>query len=123
MGFLTAGGATRKFGLATTSNQASVYNIRTQALAAGLGSTEVGAITVLVNSGVQLQAGMDTGTGWPTGCSIVVENNGTIAGVGGAVAQVVGRQLKELARFHQVLCVTHLPQVAAFADTHFLIEP
>jgi DNA repair protein RecN (Recombination protein N) len=44
------------------------------------------------------------------------------AGVGGAVAQVVGRKLKELARFHQVLCVTHLPQVAAFADTHFLIE-
>ncbi len=44
------------------------------------------------------------------------------AGVGGAVAQVVGRKLKELARFHQVLCVTHLPQVAAFANTHFLVE-
>jgi DNA repair protein RecN (Recombination protein N) len=44
------------------------------------------------------------------------------AGVGGAVAQVVGRKLKELARFHQVLCVTHLPQVAAFADTHFVVE-
>jgi DNA repair protein RecN (Recombination protein N) len=44
------------------------------------------------------------------------------AGIGGAVGQVVGRKLKELARFHQVLCVTHLPQVAAFADTHFLIE-
>ncbi len=44
------------------------------------------------------------------------------AGVGGAVAQVVGHKLKELARFHQVLCVTHLPQVAAFADTHFLVE-
>ena len=44
------------------------------------------------------------------------------AGVGGAVAQVVGRKLKELARFHQVLCVTHLPQVAAFADTHFMVE-
>ena len=44
------------------------------------------------------------------------------AGVGGAIAQVVGSKLKELARFHQVLCVTHLPQVAAFADTHFLVE-
>ncbi len=44
------------------------------------------------------------------------------AGVGGAVAEVVGRKLKELARFHQVLCVTHLPQIAAFADTHFLVE-
>ncbi len=44
------------------------------------------------------------------------------AGVGGAIAQVVGRKLKELARFHQVLCVTHLPQVAAFADSHFQVE-
>jgi DNA repair protein RecN (Recombination protein N) len=44
------------------------------------------------------------------------------AGVGGAVAEVVGHKLKELARFHQVLCVTHLPQVAAFADTHFQVE-
>ena len=44
------------------------------------------------------------------------------AGIGGAVAEVVGRKLKQLARFHQVLCITHLPQIAAFADTHFLVE-
>ncbi|HLH78605.1 MAG TPA: DNA repair protein RecN [Candidatus Binataceae bacterium] len=44
------------------------------------------------------------------------------AGIGGAVAQVVGRKLKELARYHQVLCVTHLPQIASFADRHFLVE-
>jgi DNA repair protein RecN (Recombination protein N) len=44
------------------------------------------------------------------------------AGIGGQVAQVVGRKLKQLARFHQVLCVTHLPQIAAFADRHFLVE-
>jgi DNA repair protein RecN (Recombination protein N) len=44
------------------------------------------------------------------------------AGIGGAVAEVVGRKLKELAKFHQILCVTHLPQIAAFADTHFLVE-
>jgi len=44
------------------------------------------------------------------------------AGIGGAVAEVVGRKLKQLAKFHQVLCVTHLPQIAAFADKHFVVE-
>jgi len=44
------------------------------------------------------------------------------AGIGGAVAMVVGRKLKQLARFHQILCVTHLPQIAAFADRHFVVE-
>ena len=37
------------------------------------------------------------------------------AGIGGRVAEIVGSLLAELARHHQVLCVTHLPQVAAFA--------
>jgi DNA repair protein RecN (Recombination protein N) len=41
------------------------------------------------------------------------------AGVGGAVADVVGRSLAEVARHRQVICVTHLPQVAAYADHHF----
>ena len=44
------------------------------------------------------------------------------AGIGGAVGEVVGRKLKELSRFHQVLCVTHLAQIAAFADEHFVVE-
>jgi DNA repair protein RecN (Recombination protein N) len=44
------------------------------------------------------------------------------AGIGGAVAQVVGRKLKQLARFHQILCVTHLAQIAAYADRHFSVE-
>jgi len=41
------------------------------------------------------------------------------AGIGGAVAATVGRLLQSLGARRQVLCVTHLPQVAAFADTHF----
>ena len=41
------------------------------------------------------------------------------AGIGGAVADVVGRYLARVARHRQVLCVTHLPQVAAHADLHF----
>jgi DNA repair protein RecN (Recombination protein N) len=44
------------------------------------------------------------------------------AGIGGATAEIVGRKLKQLARFHQVLCVTHLAQIAAFADCHFVVE-
>jgi len=43
------------------------------------------------------------------------------AGVGGRAAERVGRTLAELAQNHQVLCITHLPQVAAFADTHFRV--
>lgn len=44
------------------------------------------------------------------------------AGIGGAVGSIVGRKLSELARFHQVLCVTHLAQIAAFAGSHFVVE-
>ncbi|HYB89965.1 MAG TPA: DNA repair protein RecN [Candidatus Binataceae bacterium] len=44
------------------------------------------------------------------------------AGIGGEVATVVGRKLRQLARYHQVLCVTHLAQIAAFAERHFLVE-
>ncbi len=44
------------------------------------------------------------------------------AGIGGAVAERVGRVLSELATEHQVLCITHLPQIAAFADRHFVVR-
>jgi DNA repair protein RecN (Recombination protein N) len=44
------------------------------------------------------------------------------AGIGGRVAEVVGKKLRELARRDQVLCVTHVPQIAALADRHYLAE-
>jgi DNA repair protein RecN (Recombination protein N) len=44
------------------------------------------------------------------------------AGIGGRVADVVGKRLRTLGSTCQVLCITHLPQVASHADTHFLIE-
>lgn len=44
------------------------------------------------------------------------------AGTGGATALAMGKKLKDLARERQVFCVTHLPQVAAFADTHFVVR-
>lgn len=43
-------------------------------------------------------------------------------GIGGRVAEEVGRRLKYLAKDHQVCCVTHLPQIAAIADTHYAVE-
>ena len=43
-------------------------------------------------------------------------------GIGGRAAEAVGKKLKELARANQVLCVTHLPQIATFADHHYVIE-
>lgn len=44
------------------------------------------------------------------------------AGIGGRTAEAVGKKLKELSKNHQVLLVTHLPQLAAKADNHYLIE-
>lgn len=44
------------------------------------------------------------------------------AGIGGKTAHNVARRLKELSRGRQVLCITHLPQIAALADSHLLIE-
>jgi DNA repair protein RecN (Recombination protein N) len=43
-------------------------------------------------------------------------------GIGGRAAEAVGKKLKALAGNNQVLCITHLPQIASFADRHFVIE-
>ncbi len=43
------------------------------------------------------------------------------AGIGGSVAEVVGQNIATLASFHQVICITHLPQIAKFADNHYKI--
>ena len=43
-------------------------------------------------------------------------------GIGGRAAEAVGRKLKALSQSQQVLCVTHLPQIAAFATQHFVVE-
>jgi DNA repair protein RecN (Recombination protein N) len=44
------------------------------------------------------------------------------SGIGGRAAEAVGKKLKALSKGNQVLCVTHLPQIATFADHHYLIE-
>ena len=44
------------------------------------------------------------------------------SGIGGATAATVGEKLRSLATYHQVLCITHLPQIASCGETHFLVE-
>lgn len=44
------------------------------------------------------------------------------AGIGGSVAEVVGKKLSSLARHHQIICITHLPQIAKFGHHHFNIS-
>jgi DNA repair protein RecN (Recombination protein N) len=44
------------------------------------------------------------------------------AGVGGAIAEVIGHAIADIARHRQVLCITHLPQIAALADAHFVVD-
>ena len=44
------------------------------------------------------------------------------AGVSGAIAEVIGRAIADVARHRQVLCITHLPQIAALCDHHFVID-
>jgi DNA repair protein RecN (Recombination protein N) len=43
------------------------------------------------------------------------------AGIGGATAEVVGKKLKEVSAYQQVICITHLAQIAGFADTHYTV--
>ncbi len=43
-------------------------------------------------------------------------------GVSGKIAQVVGQSLRKLSQFHQVVAITHLPQIAGFADSHFMVK-
>jgi DNA repair protein RecN (Recombination protein N) len=60
-------------------------------------------------------------TGRSAGTTMVFDE--VDAGVGGRAAVQIGRRLARLARAHQVIVVTHLPQVAAYADVHLLVEP
>ena len=44
------------------------------------------------------------------------------SGIGGRIADMVGKRLKDLSAKHQILCITHLPQIAAYGDRHFVVE-
>ena len=57
---------------------------------------------------------------WGTQRTLVFDEIDT--GIGGRAAEAVGKKLKSLARSNQVLCVTHLPQIATFGDHHYVVE-
>ena len=67
-----------------------------------------------------VEAGRIKGKGAETQRSLIFDEIDT--GIGGRAADAVGKKLKALSRGKQVLCITHLPQIASFADRHFLIE-
>lgn len=70
-----------------------------------------------------LKASVETGTrkkGSSVPRTLIFDEIDT--GIGGRAAEAVGKKLKALSRATQVLCVTHLPQIASFADHHYVIE-
>jgi DNA repair protein RecN (Recombination protein N) len=44
------------------------------------------------------------------------------AGIGGAVAEVIGRKIRDVSRHHQVICITHLAPIAVYADAHYRVQ-
>ena len=70
-----------------------------------------------------LKASVEAGQGKKkTGAQRTLVFDEIDTGIGGRAAEAVGKKLKALSRGNQVLCVTHLPQIATFADHHYLIE-
>ncbi len=82
---------------------------------------QAGTLTKVASGGElsRLILALSLSTSTSTDSTLVFDEVDT--GVGGATALAMGRKLADLARERQVLCVTHLPQVAAFADTHYVI--
>jgi DNA repair protein RecN (Recombination protein N) len=81
------------------------------------------ALKACVDSGKEVKVPIlspKTRQGWGTQKTLVFDEIDT--GIGGRAAEAVGKKLKSLARSNQVLCVTHLPQIATFGDQHFVIE-
>jgi DNA repair protein RecN (Recombination protein N) len=78
------------------------------------------ALKTTIEAGLSGCAQQNGATGGATQRTLVFDE--IDAGIGGRAAEAVGMKLKQLAATKQVLCVTHLPQIASFADQHYLIE-
>lgn len=78
------------------------------------------ALKASVEEGKQTSANGKGGKRARTQRTLVFDEIDT--GIGGRAAEAVGKKLKSLARGNQVLCITHLPQIASFADAHYVIE-
>lgn len=81
---------------------------------------ELSRVMLALKSVVAL--GQSAGTGMKPAAIKTLVFDEIDTGISGRAAEAVGRKLKSLAKSNQVLCVTHLPQIASFADHHYLIE-
>ena len=80
------------------------------------------ALKACVEAGANLHAANSAGKKKTAAAQRTLVFDEIDTGIGGRAAEAVGRKLKALAKGNQVLCVTHLPQIATFADHHYLIE-
>ncbi len=80
------------------------------------------ALKVTVEEAVTSRGGPASGKGRKLAMPRTLVFDEIDIGIGGRAAEAVGQKLKALSRTQQVLCITHLPQIAAFADHHFVIE-
>jgi DNA repair protein RecN (Recombination protein N) len=79
---------------------------------------ELSRVMLALKASVEAASGKKRNSGAPR--TLVFDEIDT--GIGGRAAEAVGKKLKSLSRSNQVLCVTHLPQIATFADHHYMIE-
>jgi DNA repair protein RecN (Recombination protein N) len=79
---------------------------------------ELSRVMLALKASVESASGRKRSSGPPR--TLVFDEIDT--GIGGRAAEAVGKKLKSLSRSNQLLCVTHLPQIATFADHHYLIE-
>jgi len=78
------------------------------------------ALKTTIEAGQSSRKGHNGSRGAPLQRTLVFDE--IDSGIGGRAAEAVGKKLKQLSRTKQVLCVTHLPQIASFADHHYLVE-
>ena len=83
---------------------------------------ELSRVMLAIKAVVSQRAGGPGGRRPPQTPAFMLVFDEIDTGIGGRAAEAVGRKLKSLARNNQVLCITHLPQIASFADHHYLVE-
>ncbi len=83
---------------------------------------EPGPITAVASGGELSRLALALGLATRSATTPIVVFDEVDAGIGGATALEMGKKLASLARQTQVLCVTHLPQIAAYADRHYVVR-
>ena len=112
------------FEIALSASNPSVHGVETcEFMVAGHAGVSARPLTKVASGGelsrISLAIAVITSTATPVATLIFDEVD---SGVGGAVAEVVGKLLQTLAADRQVLCVTHLPQVAVFGHQHMRVQ-